>query len=68
MPRNVIGFILIIVGVALIYSARQRISRANKLREEQEASGIETEHVSSTPPITILIGGFAIVAGFLLLR
>jgi uncharacterized membrane protein YidH (DUF202 family) len=66
MPRNLLGIILIAVGLALIVSARIRISRANRLREEQDGHDVEDSPLGGTPPLSILFGGIAIVAGFLL--
>jgi uncharacterized membrane protein YidH (DUF202 family) len=66
MPRNLLGIILIAVGLALIVSARIRISRANRLREEQDSADVEGAPLGGMPPLSILFGGLAIIAGFLL--
>jgi hypothetical protein len=66
MPRNLLGIILIAVGLALLLSARIRISRANRLREEEDGQDAEDAPLGGMPPISILFGGMAIIAGFLL--
>jgi hypothetical protein len=66
MPRNLLGILLIAVGLALLLSARIRLSRANRLREEQDGHDVGDSPLGGTPPLSILFGGLAIIAGFLL--
>lgn len=67
MTRQAFGFILIVAGVALLIFARGRFAGIARAEEEMRLDDEARSAACFVPQIAILVGGLAVVAGFLLL-
>lgn len=67
MTRQMLGFILIVAGVALLLFARGRVAKAVRSEDEPGFDAEAREAARFLPQLAILFGGLAIIAGFLLL-
>ena len=66
MSGRILGPILIVVGVALLIFARWRIAQVAKIRDKEDFDDAVYGPAGNVPEVAILLGGLAILSGFLL--